>query len=212
MKNSIILFSFASFLGFAMFSCTLTKGTHDMVDIKAINSHIRLDIKYATSDNFTKQKVYSQPKAYLRKEVVEQLDKVQKDLEKQGLGLKVWDAYRPHSVQYKFWELVPDERYVANPAKGSRHSRGAAVDLTLVDSSGKELTMPTEFDNMTEKAHRDYMQLPEEAIRNREILEKAMAAHGFKGLPTEWWHFDYKKWQKYDLLDVSFEELSRNKA
>ena len=205
MENSSLL---TSFLGLSLFFCALTIRAHDLVDIEKINSHILLDIKYATTDNFTKQKVYSQPKAYLRKEVAERLDKVQKDLEKQGLGLKIWDAYRPRSVQYTFWKLVPDERYVANPAKGSRHNRGAAVDITLVNASGKELPMPTEFDNFTEKAHRDYMQLPAEVLKNREILEQAMTAHGFEGLSTEWWHFDYKNWQQYDLLDIPFEELS----
>jgi D-alanyl-D-alanine dipeptidase len=106
--------------------------------------------------------------------------------------LKVYDCYRPPEVQKKFWALVPDERYVANPVKGSKHSLGAAVDLTLVDRRGRELEMPTRYDDFTERAHRDYMKLPRRAIRNRALLREVMVRHGFVPLPTEWWHFDYR--------------------
>src|SRR5579885_233016 len=130
----------------------------DLVNVATEIPTIHLDIKYATTDNFTGKKVYPVAKCYLRRSVVEKLKKVQEELLVMGLSLKIWDGYRPLSVQEIFWNLVPDERYVANPKKGSRHNRGAAVDLTIVYAdSGKELLMPTAIDDFTEKAHADYM-------------------------------------------------------
>lgn len=172
----------------------------DLVDIQKINPDIRLDMRYATANNFTGQRVYDSGNCLLRPRTARKLSEVQQELEKSGLGLKVYDCYRPLSVQRKFWALVPDGRYVANPAKGSRHNRGAAVDLTLVDSAGKELPMPTPFDDFTEKAHRGYAQLPAEILKNRTGLEQAMSRHGFIGLPTEWWHFDDSDWQSYPIV------------
>lgn len=180
---------------------------HDLVEIKKLCPSIVLDIRYATANNFTGKVVYSSPRCFMRRTTAEKLIKVQEELAKFGLGLKIFDAYRPRRVQYKFWELVPDERYVANPAKGSKHNRGTAVDCTLVMSDGAELAMPTEFDDFTEKAHRDYKKLPAKVIRNRELLENIMTKHGFIGLPTEWWHFDDTDWEKYDLLDIAFEDI-----
>lgn len=119
------------------------------------------------------------------------------------LGLRVLDCYRPLSVQKKFWELVPDERYVANPNKGSRHNRGFAVDLTLVDREGRELPMPSAYDDFSEKAHRDFP-APGAAGDNRALLKAAMEREGFLGLPTEWWHFDFRGWEKAPLLDWSW--------
>ncbi|OQA14816.1 MAG: D-alanyl-D-alanine dipeptidase [bacterium ADurb.Bin363] len=143
--------------------------------------------------------------------MAKKLLKVQKKLKKIGLGLKIWDAYRPLSVQYKFWELVPDLRYVADPKVGSNHNRGAAVDVTLVDSKGKELPMPTEFDDFTEKAGRNYNKLPKEVIKNRKLLEDYMVSEGFLPLPTEWWHFDYKNIKDYPVLDIPLEEVKSEK-
>ncbi len=180
----------------------------DLVDIQALDPTIIVELKYATDDNFAGQRVYpADSKAYLRLEVAEKLVRVQEKLQEIGLGLKVFDAYRPHAVQYKFWELVPDPRYVADPALGSNHNRGAAVDVTLVDSEGNELLMPTGFDDFTEKAHRDYYDLPEEAIKNRELLEEYMTAEGFVPLPTEWWHFDDEYVCDYPVLDIPLDEV-----
>ncbi len=179
----------------------------ELADIRQVSPNIRLDIRYATSNNFTRQKIYDEAACFLRPEVARRLDAVERDLEKRGLGLKVYDCYRPLSVQKRFWALVPDERYVANPAKGSRHNRAAAVDLTLVTRDGRELRMPTGYDDFTEAAHRDYNQIPEEAIRNRRTLEEAMTRHGFIPLPTEWWHFDAEGWERYGVLDVPFSRL-----
>ncbi|WP_348253914.1 M15 family metallopeptidase [Leptolyngbya sp. AS-A5] len=174
------------------------------VDIRSINPRIGLDIRYATTNNFVKRKLYPQARCILRASVAQQLSQVQTNLEKEGLGLKVYDCYRPLSVQKRLWEIVPDERYVANPAKGSRHNRGAAVDLTLVDRTGKELPMPTQFDDFTERASRSYTDLPAPVLKNRQLLENAMVRAGFIPLSTEWWHFDGKGWQNFSVRDVPF--------
>lgn len=175
----------------------------ELVDLRQVNPNILIDLRYATSDNFTGQRVYDFPHCLVLRPVAVQLDLVQKELEKIGFGLKVWDGYRPISAQWKFWQLVPDERYVSNPIKGGRHTRGTAVDLTLISLDGKELPMPTAFDDFTEKAHRDYMQLSQEVLDNRSFLQTIMENHGFIGLPTEWWHFDLVGWEEYDPIEDS---------
>lgn len=154
-----------------------------------------------------KEVLYPQARCVLRPEVAAALSRVQDALEKKGLGLKVFDAYRPLSVQKKMWARFPVEGYVANPAKGSNHNRGAAVDLTLVDKDGKELPMPSDYDEFTERAHRDYMKASPEAIANRVTLEKAMEAEGFRGISTEWWHFDFKDAKTLPVLDHPFDEI-----
>jgi D-alanyl-D-alanine dipeptidase len=118
-----------------------------------------------------------------------------------GLGLKIWDGYRPIAVQWKFWELMPDERYVSDPRKGGRHTRGTAVDLTLVTKNGQELLMPTAFDDFSGKASCDYMDAPVEAIKNRDLLRKIMEKHGFVGLVNLWWHFDLIGWRNHPPID-----------
>jgi len=180
-----------------------------LVDIESVNPHIRLDIRYATANNFTHQVLYPKAKCYLRKPVAERLSKVQAQLERLNRALKVFDCYRPLSVQKRMWALVPDERYVADPAKGSRHNRGAAVDVTLLSSDGKDLDMPTPYDDFGEKAHRDYMNLPAPVIANRSLLELVMRQAGFEPLPTEWWHFDAVGWESYPILDVGFDRLEQ---
>ncbi|TAG93670.1 MAG: peptidase M15 [Oscillatoriales cyanobacterium] len=174
-----------------------------LVDIRTVNPNIRLDIRYATTNNFLKRKLYSTAKCALRSSVAEKLGKVQTDLEKIGLGLKVYDCYRPFSVTKQMWDFLPDPNYVANPARGSRHNRGAAVDLTLVDRTGKELEMPTPYDDFTTRAHRDYAGGSTQSRKNRQLLEDAMKKQGFVGITTEWWHFDSEDWQKFAILDVS---------
>jgi zinc D-Ala-D-Ala dipeptidase len=174
-----------------------------LVDIRTVNRNIRLDIRYATTNNFLKRKLYPIAKCALRSSVAQKLGKVQTDLEKIGLGLKVYDCYRPFSVTKQMWEFLPDPNYVANPARGSRHNRGAAVDLTLVDRTGKELEMPTPYDNFTTKAHRNYAGGSAQSRKNRQLLEDAMKKQGFIGISTEWWHFDSEDWQKFAILDIS---------
>jgi D-alanyl-D-alanine dipeptidase len=176
---------------------------YQLINIQELDSTILLDVRYATENNFTGQKLYETNKVYLIKEVAESLVKAHKYLkEKYNLRLKVYDGYRPLSVQKKMWKIIPDDRYVANPAKGSRHNRGCAVDLTLVDSLGNELDMGTPYDDFTEKAHIDYANLPDNVLRNRKILQEVMTKFGFKTMQTEWWHFDYKDWEKYPILDI----------
>ena len=179
------------------------------MDVQALEPTIRVELRYATANNFMHRPVYpSIARCYLRLPVAEQLRAVQRELRSQGLGLKLFDCYRPRPVQRLVWAVVPDERYVANPAMGSRHSSGAAVDLTLVDGRGSELPMPTPSDDFTERAHRSYQRLPAAALANRERLAAAMVRHGFVPLPTEWWHFDDPDSARYPLTDIGFDVLA----
>ena len=181
----------------------------DFADVLAVEPSLRVELRYATADNFMHRAVYpANARCYLRAPVAAKLQAVQRELQAQGLGLKLYDCYRPLSVQKLLWQVVPDERYVARPEKGSRHNRGAAVDLTLVDREGRELPMPTAFDAFDERAHRDYDKLPPEILKNRALLESAMGKRGFVPLPTEWWHFDDADFRDYPLADVGFEVLN----
>ncbi len=180
-----------------------------MVDLTKTIPGIHVEIKYATADNFTKEVLYPEARCLIRKEVAEKLARVQRSLQAQGLSLKFFDAYRPLSVQKKMWAKFPVEGYVANPAKGSNHNRGAAVDVTLVDKEGKELPMPSAYDEFSERAHRDYSGGTDEERKNRQILQEAMEKEGFHGLTTEWWHFDDEDAKTYPVLDLSFSEVSR---
>jgi D-alanyl-D-alanine dipeptidase len=179
-----------------------------LADVEKVVPGVVLDIRYATTNNFTGQRLYPAVKCVLRKNTVEKLRAAQSDAAELGLGLKIFDGYRPLSVQKKMWAIFPNEDYVANPKKGSRHNRGAAVDLTLIRlSDGAELLMPTGYDDFTPRAHRDYMHLDAEPIRNRELLERVMTKHGFVGLSTEWWHFDDADWKRYGILDVDYSKV-----
>lgn len=173
-----------------------------LVDVAAVVPDLRFDIRYATPRNFAGRALYPVARCLLRPAVAERLASAQAAARGAGYGLLIFDCYRPLSVQREMWRLVPDERYVADPAKGSRHNRGAAVDLTLVDAAGAPLPMPTDYDDFSPRAHRDYADLPPAAIANRATLERIMREAGFTGLPTEWWHFDADGWQQYDVLDV----------
>jgi D-alanyl-D-alanine dipeptidase len=180
----------------------------DLIAITSINCHIRLDIRYATTNNFTGQQVYPSAKACLHKPTAVKLDNAQKKLESKGFGLKVYDAYRPLSVQKTFWKIMPDEKYVADPAKGSRHNRGSAVDVTLVElDSGRELEMPSGFDDFSQRAGYAFTNLPPTAVSNRALLRATMIECGFLPFETEWWHFDDSGWTNYPVLDVPLESL-----
>ena len=176
-----------------------------LVLLSSINSRIKLDLKYATTDNFTGRIHYVKPLCFLREEVAYALSNVQKQAETLGLGLKVWDGYRPLSVQHAFWEFMPDERFISHPDKGGKHPRGTAVDLTLVDKNGHELIMPTPFDDFSPAAHRRADNISNEAKKNRQLLEDLM--EGFIGLENEWWHFDYAHWKNFEPLDIPLENL-----
>lgn len=172
-----------------------------LVDVLTVAPRLRLDIRYATAHNFTRHRLYARARCLLQAPVAARLAAVQRELEARGLGLLVFDCYRPRSVQRRMWQLVPDERYVSDPAKGSRHNRGAAVDLTLTDARGRPLPMPSPYDDFTPRAHRDFAGGTPEQRRNRALLEAAMTRHGFLPLPTEWWHFDAPDWATYPLVD-----------
>jgi len=178
-----------------------------LVDVTTLDATLILDIRYATPRNFTGRTLYPIARCLLRPDVAERLVRVHERLRQEGLRLVIFDCYRPLSIQKELWKLVPDERYVANPAKGSRHNRAAAVDLTLADSLGASLAMPTEYDEFSEKAHREWQGATAEQLANREKLEEAMQAEGFEGLPTEWWHFDAAGWERYPVLDVPLERV-----
>jgi D-alanyl-D-alanine dipeptidase len=147
---------------------------------------------------------------FLRLPVALALQKIEDELGKKGLGLKIFDAYRPFSVTEKFWELVKDERYVANPARGSGHNRGIAVDLTLIHlQNGSELPMGTGFDNFSDTAHQTFQSLPAQILLNRKTLRDAMEKYGFKAFETEWWHFYWSEGSKFELLDIDFKTLNK---
>lgn len=176
----------------------------EIVDLLSVDSTFVLDIRYATENNFTKVVLYPEARGKLRREAAESLAAVQRELKPMGLRLKIYDGYRPLSIQWKLWEVVPNEDFVANPKKGSRHNRGAAVDLTIIDSLGNELEMPTGYDDFTPNASHEWMDLPECALKNRTLLKTIMINHGFLPIKSEWWHYDFKGWEQYDILDEPF--------
>lgn len=158
-------------------------------EIKAEDGII-LDLRYATENNFTKNQIYDCPRCFLRPDLAIKIKRMQAEIhERYGLSLKLFDCYRPRPAQQKLWDIVPDEKYVRNPSKGSMHNRGLAVDVTLVDDMGIELDMGTEYDFFGRKAHTDFYNLPEEVIKNRKVLSKMMEIHGLKGIQSEWWHY-----------------------
>ena len=166
---------------------------NEFVNVKTYIPDIWIDLKYATEENFTGQKIYDFTDAYLRYGTVEKLMKVQDALREQGLSLKIWDAFRPTKAQFTLWEICPDATYVANPNKGfSSHSRGNTIDVTIVNENGEELLMPTAFDDFSKKADRDYSDCTTEAKKNALLLENLMKENGFKPYSGEWWHFSDK--------------------
>lgn len=148
------------------------------------------DLRYATTNNFLKAKVYDCAECYTRVKTAKALLKANTDLIKKGYRIKFFDCYRPNSVQYKMWEIVPNPQYVADPVKGSIHNKGGAVDITLVTLDGKELDMGTDFDFFGKKAYHDNIDLPENVLNNRKLLKETMEAYGFWSIRTEWWHYN----------------------
>lgn len=181
-----------------------------MVELKKNIPNITYDLRYAQINNFTNQRLYRKnlSSTYLRKAPAEALANIAKELQQMNIGILVWDAYRPYSVTQKFWKLIHDERYVANPKKGSGHNRGIAIDMSLLDlKTGKELDMPTDFDDFSEKAHHGFPNLSAEKIKNREFLRNIMEKYGFIKFETEWWHYYWPGGNNYDLLDIPFSKL-----
>ena len=170
-----------------------------LVDIKTCIPSIIVELKYASVRNFIGKSLYDFSQCLVLKEVAGGLAKVQIDLEKEGLALKIWDGFRPLAVQEFFWNSVSDKRYVSPPEEAP-HTRGTAVDVTLVNREGQELPMPSLFDDFSEKAHRNYRGSGPEEQANSALLEYYMTRHGFIGLPTEWWHFDLSGWENYPII------------
>lgn len=200
MKQSLIVLT--AFLCICCGQSERIRNSHeDIVDLLSVDSTFVLDIRYATTNNFTKRVLYPSAKAKLRREAAESLASIQHELKGKNLRLKIFDGYRPLSIQWKLWEVVPNENFVANPKKGSKHNRGAAVDLTIIDSLGNELEMPTGYDDFTEKASQEYMNISETVLKNRTYLKEIMNRHGFNSIKSEWWHFDFKGWERFDIMD-----------
>lgn len=182
----------------------------ELIEIKTLDPTIRLDVRYATHNNFIGRAVYPEARVFLQKPAAEALVRAHRHLLKQGYGLLVFDGYRPWSVTKLFWDSVgADKRpFLADPADGSRHNRGCAVDLSLYHlNSGREVDMTSAYDEMNEKAYPDYRGGSEESRRLRDLLRRVMEQEGFSVYPTEWWHFDYKDWRDYGILDVPFAQI-----
>lgn len=174
-----------------------------IVSLKSIDSTIVQDVRYATANNFTKQVLYPTAKVFLRKIAAEHLAQANEFLKKHhNVSIKIFDGFRPLFVQNIMWQILPDDRYVADPAKGSRHNRGAAVDITLIDAEGNELDMGTPYDDFTERASFASKDVSEKAYTNRKLLRDVMIQFGFLPLETEWWHFDFKNWKQFGILDT----------
>ena len=189
----------------------LQKPAKAMVDLKKTIPGLQFDLRYAGINNFMHQKLYLPIKTtYLRKAAADSLSTVQKELNEKGLGLKIFDAYRPYSVTEKLWEPVKDDRYAADPKKGSGHNRGIAVDLTIIRLSNREeLDMGTGFDNFSDTAHHTFINLPSAVLQNRLTLKSVMEKYGFKALETEWWHYYLPNTAAYELLDIDFKKLKK---
>lgn len=180
----------------------------ELIDLSTIG--IRTDIRYATDNNFMKRPLYPVAKAFLRKPVAQALKEIQDELEPIGLTIEVFDGYRPWSVTNAMWNQIHNPDYVADPSKGSRHNRGAAVDLTIVYlAPGWIFRMPSGYDDFSERAHHGYTRSTKKSQENREMLRQVMMRHGFEPFETEWWHYDFKGWEKFELMDLPFEELMR---
>ncbi|HVY72253.1 MAG TPA: M15 family metallopeptidase [Verrucomicrobiae bacterium] len=185
----------------------------DLVELAGLAPDIRLDIRYATTNNFLHRPVYTQARAFLQRPAADALVRAGKTLRAKGYGLLIFDGYRPWSVTKLFWESATqherDIEFVANPRKGSRHNRGCAVDLSLYSlATGQEIVMPSTYDEFSERAYPAYTGGTAEQRAMRDLLRSAMEAEGFTVYPAEWWHFDYNDWRSYRIQDIPFERLA----
>ncbi|TAL14240.1 D-alanyl-D-alanine dipeptidase [Patescibacteria group bacterium] len=181
-----------------------------LIEISSLIPDVRLDLRYGTTNNITGRVLYPETRAFLVPDAATALKKVQTDLGSRGLGIMVWDAYRPLSVTHELWNATPESQkhYVADPEEGSRHNRGTTVDQTLFNlATGQLLNMPTDFDDFTDRASPDFDEPDEERRSNRDLLRDRMEAHGFIVNEHEWWHYDWHRWADYPILDTPLEEL-----
>ena len=185
-----------------------------LVELITLDNTIKLDIRYATDNNFVGRAVYPEARAFLQKPAAKGVVEVHRKLRKRGLGIVIFDGYRPWSITKLFWDVVPEDKrkFVADPAKGSKHNRGCAVDLSIFDlKTGEPIDMPSAYDEFTERASPNYSGGTAEQRANRDLLRKLMEEEGFTVNPNEWWHFDYKNWQDYAIYDISFTEAGNGK-
>ena len=183
-----------------------------LVELTKLDKTIKLDIRYATSDNFVGRAVYPEARAFLQRAAAEALIRVHHKLREEGLGLVIFDGYRPWSITDLFWDVVREDqrKFVADPVKGSKHNRGCAVDLSIFElETGRLLPMPSGFDEFTDRASPDYEGGTSEERANRDKLRHLMEAEGFTVNPNEWWHFDFNGWEQYEISDISFEEAAK---
>jgi D-alanyl-D-alanine dipeptidase len=182
-----------------------------LIELVTLDAEIRLDMRYATTNNFTGRVLYNEARAFLASPAAHAVARASKAAQAEGFGLTIFDAYRPWRVTKQLWDATPSgpkKNYVANPKRGSKHNRGCAVDLTLHDlASGLLLEMPSEFDDFSERAHRDFMAASPMAIANRARLQRYLEAEGFTGLSNEWWHFDFNGWENFPVMDVPFDRI-----
>jgi D-alanyl-D-alanine dipeptidase len=186
--------------------------TPDFVELVKLDPAIRLDIRYASSNNFLGTAVYTQARAFLQRPAAEALVRAQHELEASGYGLIIHDGYRPWYITKIFWDATPRAQkiFVANPAKGSKHNRGCAVDLSLYDlKTGEEVAMPSGYDEMTKRAYAYYAGGTADERARRLLLRRVMVKQHFGVNPTEWWHFDYVDWKQYPILNTKFEDLGK---
>jgi zinc D-Ala-D-Ala dipeptidase len=184
----------------------------DLVELIQLDPTIKLDIRYATTNDFLGTPVYTEARAFLQRPAAEALVRANRALKPDGYGLIIHDGYRPWYVTKIFWDATPNDQkiFVANPAKGSVHNRGCAVDLSLYDlKTGEEVRMPSGYDEMTKRAYADYPGGTAEERARRALLRRVMEKQGFTVNPEEWWHFDYKDWKQYPILNVKFEDLGK---
>jgi zinc D-Ala-D-Ala dipeptidase len=182
----------------------------ELVELILLDPTLKLDIRYAGSNNFLGRAVYSQARAFLQRPAAEALIRVNAALHAEGYGLVVFDGYRPWSVTKVFWDAMPEDKkeFVADPREGSKHNRGCAVDLSLIDlATGEEVAMPGGYDEMSERSHIGYTGGTEESRRRRDRLRKAMEAEGFEPYEPEWWHYNYREWREYPILNIPFEAI-----
>lgn len=216
-KTSPLLLGFAIFCLLFCNSCVTSPPKEqgnfkepDLVELTKIDPSLKLDVRYASSNNFAGKPVYSEARAFLQRPAAEALKKVNNELRQLGYGLVIFDGYRPWSVTKIFWDITPKEKrhFVANPKDGFRHNRGCAIDLSLYDlATGQIIQMTGEYDEMTERSYPNYTGGTDEQRKMRDLLRSKMEANGFTVYEYEWWHFDYKDWKSYRIQNTPFSDI-----
>ena len=216
--NKLVHFNTLAFLILLLISC-VPKPPHekgifrdsDLVELIKLDSTFKLDIRYATTNNFVGKPVYKEARAFLQRPAAKALVEVNKEFQKMGYKLLIFDGYRPWRITKLFWDVTPKDKkkFVANPKNGSRHNRGCAIDLSLYNiATGKEVQMTGAYDEMSKRSYPNYTGGTETQRYMRDLLRSKMEAHGFKVYEYEWWHFDYKNWHKYRIEDIPFKDIN----